>query len=129
MSHFAEISNDNKVIRVLVGNNNDSDEGYSWLVDNLGGNWIKTSYNTRGGVHYGSDGNPDGREALNYNFAGIGYSWDGKGFYAPQPYPSFTLNSNSYLWEPPIACPTDGKLYTWDEPTLSWQVAPDAPTA
>jgi len=129
MSHFAEISSDNKVIRVLVGNNNDSDEGYSWLVDNLGGTWIKTSYNTRGGVHYGSDGNPDGGEALNYNFAGIGYTWDGTGFHAPQPFPSWKLNADSYLWEAPTPMPTDGKRYQWVEADLNWQLIPDAPTA
>jgi hypothetical protein len=62
MAHWAELDTDNKVIRVLVGDNNDpnGDEGYQWLVDNLGGNWIKTSYN----------GN------IRYNFAGIGYTYD-----------------------------------------------------
>lgn len=73
MSHWAEIDNDNKVIRVLVGDNDDlnGDEGYQWLLDNLGGNWIKTSYN----------GN------IRYNFAGIGYTYDEvyDAFIAPEP--------------------------------------------
>ena len=62
MSHFAEINFENKVIRVLVGDNNDpaGDEGYQWLLDNLGGTWMKTSYN----------GN------IRFNYAGVGYSYD-----------------------------------------------------
>jgi hypothetical protein len=62
MSHFAELDQNNKVIRVLVGDNNDpnGDEGYQWLVDNLGGTWIKTSYN----------GN------IRYNYAGVGFTYD-----------------------------------------------------
>lgn len=83
-------------------------------------NWVQTSYNTRGGVHYGQDGQPDGKPQLNYNYAGIGYSWDGTGFAAPQPYPSWTLNPATYLWEAPVAYPTDGGTYTWDEATQSW---------
>ena len=83
-------------------------------------NWVQTSYNTRGGVHYGQDGQPDGEPQLNYNYAGIGYSWDGTGFAAPQPYPSWTLNPATYLWEAPVAYPTDGGTYTWDEATQSW---------
>jgi hypothetical protein len=106
MSHWAEVDADNKVIRVLVGDNNDpaGDEGYEWLVDNLGGTWIQTSYNNR----------------TRFNYAGIGYTWDGIGFAAPQPYPSWTLNADSYLWEAPTPMPTDDKRYTWDESTLTW---------
>jgi len=65
MSHFAEIDSDNKVIRVLVGDNNDpaGDEGYQWLIDNLGGTWIKTSYNAA-------------TNGFRYNFAGIGFTYD-----------------------------------------------------
>jgi hypothetical protein len=73
MSHWAEIDSDNKVIRVLVGDNNDpaGDEGYSWLIDNLGGTWVQTSYN----------GN------IRYNYAGIGYRYDDieDAFIAPKP--------------------------------------------
>jgi hypothetical protein len=62
MSHFAELDKDNKVIRVVVGDNNDpnGDEGYQWLVDNLGGIWVKTSFNGK----------------IRFNFAGIGYLYD-----------------------------------------------------
>ena len=116
MSHWAELDNTNKVIRVLVGDNNDpaGDEGYQWLIDNLGGTWVKTSYNAQGNVH-ALGGTP-----LHKNYAGIGYSWDGTGFAAPQPYPSWTLNADSYLWEAPTPMPTDGKIYNWDESTLAW---------
>ena len=116
MSHWAEINDKNIVNRVLVGDNNDpaGDEGYQWLIDNLGGTWIKTSYHTQGNVH------TLGGTPLHKNYAGIGYSWDGTGFAAPKPYLSWTLNADSYLWEAPVAMPTDGKLYKWDEPSLSW---------
>jgi hypothetical protein len=73
MSHFAEVDSNNKVLRVLVGDNNDpaGDEGYQWLIDNLGGTWVKTSYN----------GN------IRYNFAGIGFTYDpiDDAFIAPMP--------------------------------------------
>ena len=60
MAHWAELDDDNKVIRVLVGSNDEPDEGYQWLIDNLGGRWIQTSYNAK----------------IRFNFAGIGYSYD-----------------------------------------------------
>ena len=116
MSHFAEINAESKVIRVLVGDNNDpaGDEGYQWLVNNLGGEWIQTSYNTIGNEHR-LGGTP-----FHKNYAGIGYTWDGTGFAAPQPFPSWTLNAETYLWEAPTPMPTDHKRYTWDEATTSW---------
>jgi hypothetical protein len=79
------------------------------------GTWIKTSYNTYGGVH-SLGGTP-----LNKNYAGIGYTWDGTGFAAPQPFASWTLNTESYLWEAPTPMPTDGKFYEWVESDLNWQ--------
>jgi hypothetical protein len=107
MSHWAELDADNKVIRVLVGDNNDpaGDEGYSWLIDNLGGTWVKTSYN----------GN------IRFNYAGIGYTYDpiDDAFIAPKPYSSWILNSKKQ-WEPPVAYPTDGKFYGWNEETGEW---------
>ena len=116
MAHFAEIDKNNKVIRVLVTDNNDSagDEGYQWLIDNLGGHWVKTSYNTFGGKHT-QNGIP-----LHKNYAGIGYTFDGVGFYAPQPYLSWKLNNETYLWEPPIEMPKDGNIYYWDEQYQNW---------
>ena len=88
MSHWAELDETNKVIRVTVGDNNDpaSDEGYSWLINNLGGTWIKTSYNSN----------------IRYNFAGIGYTYDpiDDAFIAPAPcdHKSLILTSNKQ-WE------------------------------
>lgn len=82
MAHWAEIDENNKVIRVLVGDNNDpaGDEGYQWLIDNLGGTWIKTSYNHK----------------IRYNFAGLGFTYDpiDDAFIAPAPcdHPELTLN-------------------------------------
>jgi hypothetical protein len=76
MSHWAEIDENSKVIRVLVGDNNDpaGDEGYSWLIDNLGGTWVKTSYNAA-------------MNGFRFNYAGIGYTYDpiDDAFIAPMP--------------------------------------------
>jgi hypothetical protein len=60
MSNWAELDDNNKVLRVLVGDNNEPDEGYQWLIDNLGGTWVQTSYNGK----------------IRYNYAGIGYTYD-----------------------------------------------------
>jgi hypothetical protein len=81
MAHWAEIDEDGIVLRVTVGSNADADEGYQWLIDNLGGTWVKTSYNTHAGVH------ADGGTPLRKNYAGIGYSYDSErdAFIAPKP--------------------------------------------
>lgn len=113
MAHYAKVEN-GVVTQVIVADQAFIDSAV------LGHGWIQTSYNTRGNVHYGSDGQPDGGVALNKNYAGIGYTYDGTGFAAPQPFPSWTLNQDSYVWEAPIAMPTDDKRYSWDEATLSW---------
>ena len=115
MAHFAEIGPDNVVIRVLVVSNDDEHRGQEFLADDLGlgGTWIQTSYNTRANTH-SLGGTP-----LHMNYAGIGYSWDGTGFAAPQPFPSWSLDEN-YVWEPPTPMPDDGSVYEWDEATTSW---------
>jgi len=84
--------------------------------------WWQTSYNTRGGIHYGADGQPDGGVALRGNYAGIGYTYDQANdvFYAPQPYPSWIISAPTWLWQPPVPYPTDGNNYVWDEATQSW---------
>jgi len=79
------------------------------------GTWIKTSYNTHGNQH-SLGGTP-----LNKNYAGIGYTWDGVGFAAPQPFASWSLNADTYLWEAPTPMPNDGKRYQWVEADLNWQ--------
>jgi hypothetical protein len=121
MAHFAEIDADNIVLRVLVVHNDDEHRGQEFLADDLGlgGTWVQTSYWTRGGVHHGEDGEPDGGVPLHLNYAGVGFSWDGTGFAAPQPYGSWTLDEN-YLWQPPTPMPDDGNVYEWDEDTTSW---------
>jgi hypothetical protein len=121
MSHFAKIL-DGKVIHVIVA----EPEFFNTFVDSSPGTWLQTSYNTRGGVHYGADGQPDGGVALRGNYAGLGYTYDSLHdvFYAPQPFPSWTLNQTAWLWEPPVAYPTDGKRYFWDETIKNWVLAP-----
>jgi hypothetical protein len=86
--------------------------------------WIKTSYNTYEGVHYApnSDVLDDSKPPLRFNFAGIGFTYDAINdvFYAPQPYPSWILNTTTWQWEAPIEMPTSKGNWIWDEPTLSW---------
>lgn len=94
MSHFAKVL-DGKVIQVIVA----EPEFFNTFVDSSPGQWIQTSYNTRGGVHYGPDGEPDGGVALRGNYAGIGYTYDATHdvFYAQQPYPSWILSQSTWL--------------------------------
>ena len=109
MAHFAEIV-DGIVQRVIVA---DTQE---WCEQNLGGTWVQTSYNTHGGQH------TLGGTPLRKNYAGIGYTYDAgrDAFIPPQPFPSWLLNEETCFWDAPVAMPTDGKPYTWDEPTLNW---------
>jgi hypothetical protein len=85
MAHWAEIDENNIVIRVTVGDNNEADEGYQWLIDNLGGTWIKTSYNKK----------------IRKNFSGIGFTYDSNldAFIPPKPEGNFILNEETCLWE------------------------------
>ena len=117
MSHFAKVQN-GVVTEVIVA---EQDFINSGLVGPAS-EWVQTSYNTRGGVHYGEDGQPDGGTALRGNYAGIGYTYDSTHdvFYVPQPYPSWTLNNTTWMWEPPVPYPTDGKFYQWDETAKNW---------
>ncbi len=112
MAHFAKVEN-GVVTQVIVIEQD---------VLNLGhwgdpASWVQTSYNTRGGQH------PEGRP-LHKNYAGIGYTWDGTGFAPPQPYPSWTKNPDTYLWEAPTPMPAVGGPYFWDEGTQNWIVVP-----
>ena len=109
MAHWAQIDENNTVIRVTVGNNDEPDEGYQWLVDNLGGTWVQTSYN----------GN------VRKNFAGIGYTYDETrdAFIPPTPYASWVLDEATCQWVAPVPMPTDGAMYTWDEQAGDWVVA------
>lgn len=94
--------------------------------------FVQTSYNTRGGVHYDQNGQPDG-PGLRKNYAGVGYAYDPllDAFIPPKPYPSWLLDTQTCLWDPPVPYPNDGKAYVWDEATLSWVeiVPPQEPSA
>ena len=125
MAHWAELDENNIVTRVLVGDNNDpaGDEGYQWLIDNLGGTWIKTSYNAIGGKRRNPETNEITEEAgFRKNYAGIGYTYDSTrdAFIPPKTFSSWVLNEDTCLWEAPVAYPTDGKHYVWNEETTSW---------
>jgi hypothetical protein len=120
MAHFAKVV-DGTVTQVIVA----EPEFFETFVDSSPGEWIQTSYNTRGGVHYNPEtGEPsaDQTKALRKNYAGIGFTYDRTkdAFIPPKPYASWNLNETSCLWESPVAYPTDGNRYTWDEATTSW---------
>lgn len=120
MAHFAKVV-DGIVVKTIVAEQEIIDSGH--LGDQS--QWIQTSYNTRGGIHYDSNtGEPssDQSKALRKNFAGVGYIYDSvrDAFYMPQPHPLWTLNDTTCLWEPPIPMPNDGKFYLWDEEQTNW---------
>jgi hypothetical protein len=118
MSHFAKVE-DGVVTQVLVVEQEFIDTGA--LGD--ASQWVQTSYNTRGGKHYDPNtGEEDSGTPLRKNYAGKGYTYDSARdvFYEPQPYPSWTLDDDTCLWEVPVAYPDDDKRYSWDEDTTSW---------
>jgi hypothetical protein len=121
MGHFAKVV-DGKIVQVIVA----EQEFFDTFVDSSPGSWIQTSYNTRGGVHYGQDGQPDNGIALRGNYAGIGYTYDQANdvFYAPQPFASWTISAPTWTWGAPTPMPTEGGPYRWDEPTLAWIAVP-----
>jgi hypothetical protein len=121
MGHFAKVSN-GIVTRVIVA----EADFFNNFVDDSPGQWIQTSYNTRGGVHYQPNTNEpseDQSKALRKNYAGIGYTYDTTkdAFIPPQPFNSWALNEDTCLWDSPVAYPTDGKLYKWNEEILNWE--------
>jgi hypothetical protein len=125
MGYFAKVEN-NTVTQVIAAEQDFIDSGF--VGDPA--NWIQTSYNTRGGVHYAPDSNtPDGGIALRANYAGVGYTYDAENdvFYAPQPYASWTISAPTWTWQPPTPHPQDGKLYDWNEATLTWDLSPNQP--
>lgn len=123
MAYFARIEQ-GTVIEVLSVPDDQEHRGQEFLADDLdlGGAWVQTSYNTRGGVHiYG--GTP-----LRKNYAGIGYTYDEQrdAFIPPKPFTSWVLNEESCTWEPPVPYPADGQMYRWDESAVNW-ILIDAP--
>lgn len=127
MAHFAEIDENNIVVRVLVVSSDEEDRGEEFLsVDlGLGGRWVQTSYNTKGGVYYNPDTNTpsiDQSRAFRKNYAGIGYSYDEirDAFIPPKPFESWILNEETCLWDAPIPRPEGDTPYIWDEDSQAW---------
>jgi hypothetical protein len=120
MPHFAKVT-DNVVTQVIVA----EQSFFDTFVDSSPGEWIQTSYNTHGGVHYNPEtGQPsaDQSKTLRKNYAGIGFSYNKQldAFIPPKPFESWILNEQTCLWVSPVPMPNDGKHYKWDESTLSW---------
>jgi len=124
MSHFAQLDNASIVTQVIVVNNATIDNlpfpesepvGIAFCQSLFGADtiWAQTSYNA----------------SFRYNYAGIGFTFDvtAQAFIPPKPYPSWLLNTTIYQWEAPVPYPDDGKVYYWDEATLSWVLVPEPP--
>jgi len=121
MSHFAEINNDNIVQRVIVADQDFIDSGAVGDANN----WVQTSYNTRGGVHYAPNSNtPDEGVAFRKNYAGVGYTYDESrdAFIGPKSYASWVLDEDTCQWVAPVDFPDDGELYIWNEETVTWDL-------
>ena len=121
MATFAKIGSENIVEQVVAVSNEvatTEQAGVDFLNNlyNTNDVWKQTSYNTSGGVHL-LGGTP-----FRKNHAGIGYTYDEDkdAFIPPQPYPSWTLNDDTCLWEAPVDLPDTENRYTWNEDTTSW---------
>lgn len=115
MAHFAELDENNVVLRVIVVNTQDNSTadgvekesiGQAFCERLFGGRWVQTSYNNK----------------IRKRYAGIGYTYNETldAFISPQPFPSWTLNNETADWDPPVPMPTDGKMYNWDESKTKW---------
>ena len=116
MAHFAELNQNNEVLRVVVVDNRDTSDasgverehiGQAHLEKILGGVWRQTSYNA----------------TMRKNYAGVGYTYDAQrdAFVPPKPFNSWILNETTCQWQAPVTMPQDGKMYAWNEQTTSWQ--------
>ena len=125
MAHFAEIDALQKVIKVVVVDNADTQDkdgnevesiGAEYLNKAFGGTWLKTSYNTLDNTH------TLGGTPFRKNYAGIGHTYDATrdAFIPPQPYTSWILDEDICIWKAPVARPDDGKWYEWNEATTNW---------
>jgi|TARA_B110000263_G_C15251807_1_gene484488 hypothetical protein len=119
LSYFAEIDNNNIVQRVISAEQKFINSGAVGEASK----WVQTSYNTRNGKHYSDGSTVSDGEGLRKNYAGVGFTYDVSrdAFYAPQPYPSWTLDDDTCLWNAPATLPDDGKRYGWDEDNLEWK--------
>jgi len=126
MAHYATLNEENIVTFVFVGK--DESDIEPSIID-----WEefygakRTSYNTRGGVHYKSNTSTpseDQTKTFRKNYAGIGYTYDDQrdAFIPPKPFPSWVLDEFTCLWDSPIPYPNDGNMYYWDEDTISWVI-------
>jgi hypothetical protein len=125
VAHYAKVV-DGVVVQVIVA----EPDFFNTYEDTTPGQWIQTSYNTQGGVHYQPNSNTpsdDQSKALRKNYAGIGYTYDSRldAFVPPKPYNSWALNEQTCCWDAPTPYPTDGHKYAWNEQTLSWDLLPD----
>ena len=118
MAHYAFLDENKIVTEVIVGKD-EGENGIDWeqhYGDFRGQTCKRTSYNTIGGVHN------NGGTAYRKNYAGIGYTYDSTrdAFISPKPFASWTLNENTCLWDCPVAMPTEGGPFTWNEQNQSW---------
>jgi len=116
MTHFAKVEN-GIVTNIIVAEQE--------FVDKISGEWIQTSYNTRGGIHYAPNSHdPDGGVAIRKNWAGVGYTYDENrdAFIPPKLYESWVLDEQTCLWKSPVPYPDDGNNYLWNEETLAWDL-------
>ena len=125
MAHFAELNEDNKVLRIVVISNTELTDGtgveselagIQFCHKLFGGIWKQTTYNTYGNIH------KEGGVPFRKNYAGAGYDYDKDrdAFIPPKPYNSWLLDEDTCLWEPPVPMPDDGERYKWDEDVLNW---------
>ena len=126
MAHFAKLDKNNKVVFVTVGRDEDENSEIE-LFYRTGDVYKRTSYNTRGGIHYDpvtNEPSEDQSKAFRKNYAGIGFTYDAArdAFIPPQPYSSWTLNEETCLWNSPVPYPEDGEMYTWNEQTQTWDL-------
>lgn len=122
MAHYAFLDANNVVVEVIPGRDEDEVVGGVSNWEEYYGNFRglrckRTSYNSYGGFN--------GRtleDGFRKNFAGVGFTYNEEkdAFIPPQPYPSWTLDEEAFLWVAPVEMPQDGNHYDWDEPTLSW---------
>ena len=131
MAYYAFLDSSNTVVEVIAGKH-PGEDGIDWEKQYATIRHMpckRTSYNTRGGIHYDpitNEPSADQSKAFRKNYAGIGYTYDETfdAFIPPKPYSSWLLNTASCLWEPPVPYPQNGKMYTWDETIQNWVLMP-----
>jgi hypothetical protein len=118
MAHFAELDDNDMVLRVIVVADEHEADGENWCHKLLGGRWKQTSYNTHKGRHTRR------KSQMRKNYAGIGYKYDGSrdAFIPPKPYDSWVLNENTCVYESPISYPDDGREYKWNDAVKKWEL-------